>query len=269
MLELRDRECYLMFCFIVFMIAVPCYGHESESLFDGKTLYAGKELRKETLPLQSGSRVYRLQGLKSNSWYEVKISYPASIPALFSLQLLRNGEMGLKLKQTRRLLNTEKLIFKTESFEQVDDKDGLYVLVTVEPEGIVAIPNFKERSFIIYNIGKLFLTYLLLLSHQASLFLLKLTLVVTSSSVSPILSSNQRCLKILIVSRRSIWLITRMIFFSYIYISLHSDSFLMFVHLTLLNRLPPTGPSFKIPFPLTFFLFFNFLLFFSREILSL
>ncbi|WZY98427.1 hypothetical protein YC2023_070756 [Brassica napus] len=152
MLELRDRECYLMFCFIVFMIAVPCYGHESESLFDGKTLYAGKELRKETLPLQSGSRVYRLQGLKSNSWYEVKISYPASIPALFSLQLLRNGEMGLKLKQTRRLLNTEKLIFKTESFEQVDDKDGLYVLVTVEPEGIVAIPNFKERSFIIYNI---------------------------------------------------------------------------------------------------------------------
>ena len=34
----------------------------------------------------------------------------------------------------------------------------MYVLVTVEPEGIVAIPNFKERSFIIYNIGKLFLT---------------------------------------------------------------------------------------------------------------
>ncbi|CAG7869541.1 unnamed protein product [Brassica rapa] len=168
MLELRDRECYLMFCFIVFMIVVPCYSHES--LFDGKTLYAGTELRKESLPLQSGSRVYRLRGLKSSSWYEVKISYPASIPALFSLELLRNGEMGLKLKQMRRLLNTEKLIFKTESFEQVDDKDGLYVLVTVEPEGIVAIPNFKERSFIIYNIGKLFLTI-----YISSIFLLSTT----------------------------------------------------------------------------------------------
>ncbi|KAJ0237479.1 Caveolin-1 protein [Hirschfeldia incana] len=142
-----DRECYLIFCLIIFMIAVPCYSHES--LFDGKTMYAGKELWKETLPLQSGSRVYRLEGLKSNSWYEVKISYPASIPALFSLQLLKDGEMGLKLNHMRRLLNTEKLIFKSESLE---NKDGLYVLVTVEPEGIVAIPNSKDRSFIIYNI---------------------------------------------------------------------------------------------------------------------
>ncbi|KAF3590135.1 hypothetical protein F2Q69_00027204 [Brassica cretica] len=111
---------------IVFILAVPCHSHES--LFGGKTLYAGKELRKETLPLQSGSRVYRLQGIKSSSWYEVKISYPASIPALFSLQLLRNGEMGLKLKQMRRLLNTEKLIFRTGSFEQVDDKVFLPVI---------------------------------------------------------------------------------------------------------------------------------------------
>ncbi|KAJ0257492.1 Caveolin-1 protein [Hirschfeldia incana] len=120
--------------------------------FDGKKLYAGKELWKETLPLRSGYRVYRLQGIKSSSWYEVKISYPASVPALFSLQLLRNAEKGLKKNQLRRLLNTEKLIFKTFSFEQVGDKDGLYVLVTVEPEGIVAVPNFKERSFVIYNI---------------------------------------------------------------------------------------------------------------------
>lgn len=38
--------------------------------------------------------------------------------------------------------------------------------MTVEPEGIVAIPNFNERSFIIYNIGKPFLSYLL--SHLSS-----------------------------------------------------------------------------------------------------
>jgi hypothetical protein len=64
--------------------------------------------------------------------------------------------MGLKVNHMRRLLNTEKLIFKTESIEEVDNKEGLYVLVTVEPEGIVAIPNVKERPSIIYNIGKLF-----------------------------------------------------------------------------------------------------------------
>ncbi|KAF3608422.1 hypothetical protein DY000_02046026 [Brassica cretica] len=125
--------------------------------FGGKTLYAGKELRKETLPLQSGSRVYRLQGIKSSSWYEVKISYPASIPALFSLQLLRNGEMGLKLKQMRRLLNTEKLIFRTGSFEQVDDKLfgiayscwSVVVLVVLCLVVAVSLPRFLPSYLLI------------------------------------------------------------------------------------------------------------------------
>ncbi|CAN8304584.1 unnamed protein product [Cochlearia groenlandica] len=150
MLEIGDIEGYFIFCLIVFLFATPCYSDESLL----KTLYADKELWKETLPLKSGSRVYRLQGLKSSSWYEVKISYPASIPAMFSLQLLRDGAMGLKKvnHMRRRLLNTEKLVFRTESLEEVSSKDGLYVMVTVEPEGIVAMPDFKERENVIYNI---------------------------------------------------------------------------------------------------------------------
>lgn len=32
----------------------------------------------------------------------------------------------------------------------------MFVLVNVEPEGIVAIPGVKEREHIIYNIGKHF-----------------------------------------------------------------------------------------------------------------
>ncbi|KAG7587266.1 hypothetical protein ISN45_Aa02g024810 [Arabidopsis thaliana x Arabidopsis arenosa] len=147
---LHRTLCYLLLCLLVFVNGLPCLGHEN--MFDVKALYVGKELWRETLSLQSGSRVYKLEGLKSNSCYEVKISYPASIPARFSLKLLKNREMGLKLNQMRRLLNTEKLMFKVESLEEVNNKAGLNVLVTVEPEGIVAIPNSKERSFIIYNI---------------------------------------------------------------------------------------------------------------------
>lgn len=29
----------------------------------------------------------------------------------------------------------------------------MHVLVTVEPEGVVAMPNVEEREFIIFNIG--------------------------------------------------------------------------------------------------------------------
>lgn len=59
------------------------------------------------------------------------------------------------LNQNRRLLNTEKLIFKTENLDVLNDQGGMYVLVTVEPEGVVAMPNVQEREFIIFNIGNL------------------------------------------------------------------------------------------------------------------
>jgi hypothetical protein len=46
----------------------------------------------------------------------------------------------------RRLLNTEKIIFKAQSSRPV------YVLVTVEPEGVVAKPNVPERELAVFNI---------------------------------------------------------------------------------------------------------------------
>ncbi|XP_058740559.1 uncharacterized protein LOC131612824 isoform X2 [Vicia villosa] len=74
-------------------------------------------------------------------WYEVKI------PASFSLQLKRN-KSDVVLNNSRRLLNTEKLIFKTHS----DQDEAHLVLVTVEPEGFPAKQHVPERKFIIFNI---------------------------------------------------------------------------------------------------------------------
>nr|GEZ15364.1 uncharacterized protein [Tanacetum cinerariifolium] len=119
---------------------------------DQNILKVGKELIKETIPLESGSRLYKLQGLRPNTWYEVKISYPASIPASFSLQL-NKGDLNLPLKQLRKLLNTEKLIFKNDDAELENIKSGTYVMLTMEPEGVLAVSNGKERKMVIYNIG--------------------------------------------------------------------------------------------------------------------
>ncbi|KAF3446712.1 hypothetical protein FNV43_RR11892 [Rhamnella rubrinervis] len=139
---------FLSLCIFYTLIIAPAFilGNAIEN----KVLNVGEELWKETLPLQMGSRLYRLQGLKSHTWYEVKISYPASIPASFSLQLKR-GESDMSLHENRRLLNTEKLIFKTESLDS-SVQEGMYILVSVEPEGFVAIRNVSERQFILFNI---------------------------------------------------------------------------------------------------------------------
>jgi len=44
-----------------------------------RVLRVGKELVGETMPLRHGRRVYRVDGLRPSAWYEVKISYPASV----------------------------------------------------------------------------------------------------------------------------------------------------------------------------------------------
>ncbi|XP_059274834.1 uncharacterized protein LOC132029581 isoform X2 [Lycium ferocissimum] len=153
---------------------------------DMKVLQVGQELMKETLPLQSGSRLYELQGLNLNKWYEVKI------PATFTLQLSK-GSSGLNVG--RKLLNTEKIIFQADSLQLLGDKGGTFVLVNVEPEGIVAIPGVKERKHIIYNI--VCDELLLGIPHQAwyvvvlVVLCLALALVIPSFLPSYLLPGNQ------------------------------------------------------------------------------
>ncbi|KAK2365009.1 hypothetical protein P8452_67843 [Trifolium repens] len=132
-------------CIILTIITGPtlCFGN----MVEDKILKVGEELWRETLPLQGGSCFYQLQGLKPHTWYEVKISYPASIPASVSLQLKRD-KSDLALNNNRRLLNTEKIIFKTDS----DQDETHLILVTVEPEGFPAKQHVPERQFIIFNI---------------------------------------------------------------------------------------------------------------------
>ncbi|GFZ17196.1 hypothetical protein Acr_26g0004660 [Actinidia rufa] len=145
-----------------FILSGLPYSHEDT--IDSKVLNVGEELWKETLPLEMGSRLYQLEGLKSHTWYEVKISYPASIPSSFSLLLTRD-KSSLGHNRQRKLLNTEKLIFKTDEVELLSDQGVMYVLVTVEPEGIVAIPNGLERKEVVFNIGNFRFPFELITSY--------------------------------------------------------------------------------------------------------
>ncbi|CAL9163010.1 unnamed protein product [Musa hybrid cultivar] len=112
---------------------------------DVKALKVGEEIKGETMPLNSGQRTYELLGLRRSASYEVKISYPASIPASFSIQL-QTTLPELWSRKNRRLLNTEKLIFKA------DNDESAFVILTVDAAGVVAKPNVPERELVIYNI---------------------------------------------------------------------------------------------------------------------
>ncbi|CAA7408074.1 unnamed protein product [Spirodela intermedia] len=113
-------------------------------------LDVGEELLGETLPLKMGQRLYQLRGLKASTWYEVKISYPASIPASFSIELRRSTADSL-FGKNRRLLNTEKLVFKAD-IDGVAGGVWSFVLVTVAAAGVVAKPHVQERDTVLFNI---------------------------------------------------------------------------------------------------------------------
>ncbi|PAN44467.1 hypothetical protein PAHAL_9G045200 [Panicum hallii] len=126
------------------LLLLSSAAHSAEELT--RVLSVGKELVGETMPLRHGRRVYRIDGLRPSAWYEVKISYPASIPSSFSIRLVDDPDDANWSSKNRRLLNTEKIIFKAEGSNPV------YVLVTVEPEGVVAKPNVPERELTLFNI---------------------------------------------------------------------------------------------------------------------
>ncbi|XP_052148279.1 uncharacterized protein LOC127767096 [Oryza glaberrima] len=137
----RRRRCLLLLLLSRLLLS------SASSLEEGRVLTVGEELMGETMPLRHGSRLYRLDGTRPSAWYEVKISYPASIPSSFSIRLVDDPHSVEDLgSMNRRLLNTEKIIFKAQSSRPV------YVLVTVEPEGVVAKPNVPERELAMFNI---------------------------------------------------------------------------------------------------------------------
>ncbi|KAL1552381.1 hypothetical protein AAHA92_13184 [Salvia divinorum] len=140
---------WLFVCSLIGLLSSSSYSYGN--VMNDKVLRVGEELFKEILPLQNGARFYHLQGLKPQTWYEVKISYPSSIPASFSLQLKR-GAPDLGLNRGRKLLNTEKIIFKTDGITSLIEQGEMSVLVNVEPEGVVAIPGKREMEYIIFNI---------------------------------------------------------------------------------------------------------------------
>jgi hypothetical protein len=64
----------------------------------------------ETAPIDGAPRLYALMGLKPNTAYEVRVSYPATNPADIRLELV--GSLGTR-RANRKMLNVEKLVLSS------------------------------------------------------------------------------------------------------------------------------------------------------------
>lgn len=131
-------------------------------------LHPGQEILSESIYFRSDDeywqgmdRIYELNGLLSHRKYEVRVSYPAYCPAMFSLKIIHSlSELDddHSLKPRRRLLNIEKMTFDLKEPESSADDDDhhwihkRFLIVRAEREA----PSFQvsiQQTPILFNLG--------------------------------------------------------------------------------------------------------------------
>ncbi|PRP85548.1 hypothetical protein PROFUN_06780 [Planoprotostelium fungivorum] len=90
------------------------------------------------MSISPGSKIrFALVNLSPSSYYEVRISYPANYPTIFRMRLEEP-----EVFHNRKLLNTEKIMFNTnsrghiEGHEPPHDGERYHVIVQAEQEGV-------------------------------------------------------------------------------------------------------------------------------------
>jgi hypothetical protein len=132
----------LMFCLIL-----------SQALaLERKELHADIELLRESInPSLKQINEYVLLDLQPNSFYEVKISYPATNPADFRITFVEDSKPNTQ----RNLLNIEKVMFRTDEHGLVvghEQQDGKYVVKVECQYGGVSVDPAANYRVIYYNI---------------------------------------------------------------------------------------------------------------------
>eukprot|EP01134_Creolimax_fragrantissima_P004036 CFRG4036T1 len=112
----------------------------------------GKNLLK-IQPFQS--LFFRGVNLDASTSYEVRVSYPATYPANFKIEVVNGCEFSIPNKALRRnLLNMEKIeidVANIREYQTVGEEFECLVEVSAVPNGVPIIPSLNERP-IVFNI---------------------------------------------------------------------------------------------------------------------
>ncbi|XP_031556496.1 uncharacterized protein LOC116293231 [Actinia tenebrosa] len=123
--------------FFLFYLFKPVHGEKLERLLPEKLLV-------NEILHHMESAVYLLQNLEKQCSYELRISYPATVPTEFLIKLMNSTEYS-RNNNGRKLLNTEKIVFEN------DQHNEQYAKVTAIRTG-VPLHSSRLQDPVIYNI---------------------------------------------------------------------------------------------------------------------
>ncbi|GMH33067.1 hypothetical protein BSKO_00901 [Bryopsis sp. KO-2023] len=132
----------LIQCFCVLIVCSGCVGGVGVV----EDLIVKQGLTAQKLMMGKEDKVYRLIGLKRNKSYEVRVSYPATIPCKISLGVFRSKEGISSSSKFRKLLNVEKLIFNSE------ESDVMFAKMHAEADGVRPLAVNEPQDWLLYNI---------------------------------------------------------------------------------------------------------------------
>eukprot|EP00698_Gefionella_okellyi_P012366 TRINITY_DN3326_c0_g1_i1.p2 TRINITY_DN3326_c0_g1~~TRINITY_DN3326_c0_g1_i1.p2 ORF type:complete len:181 (+),score=38.16 TRINITY_DN3326_c0_g1_i1:50-592(+) len=112
-------------------------------------LYPDQSLNFQSI-IPPATLFYELHGLQPNSHYEVRVSYPSSVPADVELEFV-DQQSRLPV---RALLNTEKIMFQTDAQGHVKGRTAqeVYVIAMHVKHSGVSIDPLAAQHAVQYNI---------------------------------------------------------------------------------------------------------------------
>ncbi|KAK3280350.1 hypothetical protein CYMTET_11806 [Cymbomonas tetramitiformis] len=137
---------YVLFVFLL--------GHEWTRVAGKEiaTLHPRQTLQAERLTIDGEGVRYALALPSTAGAYEVKVSYPATVPCDIVLELISQDNEVLSKSFARRLLNTEKLIFHVDARGTLEGNQP-WLLVRATATGIHWLgPNIQAEG-LVYNIA--------------------------------------------------------------------------------------------------------------------
>ncbi|KAL0036451.1 hypothetical protein WJX77_008314 [Trebouxia sp. C0004] len=119
-----------------------------------RNLIPGHSCNREILRFGSESIRYSLEDLKPDTGYEVRVSYPATVPSKVTLQLISRNSAQPVHTHRRQLLDTEKIIFYTDDLATYQGQEHI-VEIQAEATGIHRDGPAAKPDYFLYNIGQL------------------------------------------------------------------------------------------------------------------
>eukprot|EP00877_Chromochloris_zofingiensis_P006237 jgi/Chrzof1/1867/Cz10g24080.t1 len=139
---------------MIILVVLVLSTYLAEASQGAHVLRVNQHVKGALITLDTEVKSYVLQGLQPSTGYEVRVSFPASLPAKIQLELSdrRHQDSFTQHHVSRKLLDCDKIIFWTDKLGQVKGSASPVVLLTAKRGSVHRNGPLAGPTKLVYNI---------------------------------------------------------------------------------------------------------------------